>query len=51
MNETLDAAMEWLPGGWETPPMDGDESQDRLNEYIIGPDPLPDSQYDEGGCD
>jgi hypothetical protein len=51
MNETVDTATEWFLGGWNSPETDGDETQDRLNEYIIGPDPLPDNRYDDGGCD
>jgi hypothetical protein len=51
MNEVVDMTAEWYGGGWDSPPVDGEDPQDRLNEYIISPDPLPDSQFDEGGCD
>ena len=37
--------------GWDSPPTDGDDPDDRLNEYIVGPDPISDDLYDEGGCD
>ena len=51
MNEMVEPATEWLGGGWLSPAIDGDDPQDRLNEYIIGPDPVSDHLYDEGGCD
>lgn len=50
MKETVDLAADWFFGGWDGPPAD-DDPRDRLNEYIIGPAPLPDQMYDEGGCD
>ena len=51
MNEVVDMSAVWYVGGWDSPTTDGEEPLDRMNEYIISPDPLPDSQFDEGGCD
>jgi hypothetical protein len=50
MNELATTDTDWFLDGWDGSPLDEDP-RDRLNEYIIDPDPLPDSQFDEGGCD
>jgi len=51
MNELLETATDWFGGGWDSAATDCDDPHDRLNKYIIGPVPLPDELYDEGGCE
>ena len=36
--------------GWDSPITD-DEPSNFMYEYIVSPDPLPDSRYDEGEGD
>jgi len=52
MNELVTVTADWFRGVWDdTDPAGDEDPRDRLHEYIVGPDPLPDDWYDEGGCD
>jgi hypothetical protein len=52
MNELVTVTADWFRGVWDDTDPPGDEDpRDRLHEYIVGPDPLPDDWHDEGGCD
>ena len=53
MNELVTVTADWFRGVWDedTPPPGDEDPREHLHEYIVGPDPLPDVWYDEGGCD
>jgi len=52
MNELVTVTADWFRGVWDDDIPVGDEDPcDQLHEYIVSPEPLPDSWYDEGGCD
>jgi hypothetical protein len=51
MKEMLETTTDWFYGGWESAATYGDDPRDRQYEFIVGPAPLPEVLYDEGGCD
>jgi len=52
MNELVTVTADWFRGVLDDTDPPGDEDpREHLHEYIVGPDPLPDDWYDEGGCD
>lgn len=48
MNELLSTTTERYYRAWDEPALD-DDPRDHLYEYIIDPEPLSDSHFDEGG--
>jgi hypothetical protein len=50
MNELATTVTDWFLDEWDGSRLD-DDPRDRLNEYIIDPEPLADSHFDEGGGD
>ena len=52
MNELVTVTADWFRGVWDDDaPAGDDDPREHLHEYIVSPEPLLDSWYDEGGCD
>jgi hypothetical protein len=51
MNELVTVTADWFRGVWVDEPPDDTDPCEHTHEYIIGPEPLPDHWYDEGGLD
>jgi hypothetical protein len=51
MNELVTTETDWFLDEWDGSPMDEEDPRDQVYEYIVDPEPLPDSHFDEGGCD
>jgi hypothetical protein len=49
MNEFVSAVGEWFIAGWPVPPQD--DGPPELYDYVIGPRPLSEDQFDEGAGD
>jgi hypothetical protein len=50
MTEFATATMDWTYMGWDSPFTD-DEPSNLTYEYVVDPNPLPDSWFDEGDGD
>jgi hypothetical protein len=50
MNELVTVTADWFRGVWDDEPA-ADDPCEHTHEFIVGPEPLPDDWYDEGGCD